>query len=86
MCYQITNVINRDAIEIHAANWMADKALCPPKTSQLLGCLALGKSIGQMAAHPDAPMQTSLFKSGQAIAEFNANMKGEDFELTVIRN
>ena len=84
-CYQITGVINRDMIEIHSANWMADKAICPPKASQLLGCLALGKSVGMMQSNPDAPQQMSLFKSAQAISEFNANMNGEDFELTIIR-
>ena len=85
VCYQITGVVSRGMIEIHSANFMADKSVCPPKTSQLLGCLALGKSIGMMPAHEDAPVQTALFKSKQAIAEFEDNMNKENFLLTVIR-
>lgn len=79
-CYQITGVEGRDMIEIHSANFMGDKS--EGLECQLLGCLALGKSIGKLEGH----RQTALLGSKVAIAEFEANMNKEDFELTVIRN
>jgi hypothetical protein len=75
-CYQIMNVPDRDMIEIHSANYMGDVSL--GKHSQLLGCLALGKSIGMLDG------QMALLSSKVAIAEFEANLKDEDFELTII--
>jgi hypothetical protein len=43
-CYEITDVKNRDKIEIHSANFMGNTA--KGKLNQMLGCAALGKSIG----------------------------------------
>lgn len=83
MCYMITGVQGRAEIEIHSANFAGDKAkglLC-----QLLGCIALGKSIGMLAVDGNAP-QIAVLASKEAIAEFDANLKGEDFTLTITRN
>lgn len=76
-CYQVTAVPYRDFIEIHSANFMGD--VSKGKLSQLLGCISLGKSIGQLNG------QTAVLASKQAIAEFDANMGHEDFELTIMR-
>lgn len=76
-CYQILNVPNRSMIEIHSANWMGD--VSKGKLSQLLGCIALGITIGQLNG------QTALLRSKQAIADFEANLKQADFQLTIIR-
>ena len=74
-CYQITGVPFRDMIEIHSANFMGDTT--KGKLSQLLGCLALGKSVGWLEG------QTAVLASKQAIQEFENNLQQEDFELTI---
>lgn len=75
MCYQVMSVPGRDMIEIHSANWMGDKSL--GLKSQLLGCIALGKSIGMLEG------QTAVIGSRAAIDEFNDAMGAQDFELTI---
>ena len=74
-CYQITGVPFRDMIEIHSANFMGDTT--KGKLSQLLGCVALGKSVGWLEG------QTAVLASKQAIQEFENNLQQEDFELTI---
>jgi len=76
-CYMVTGVPSRSMIEIHSANFMGDAG--QGKLSQLLGCIALGKSIGKLDG------QTAVLASKQAIAEFEASMGGHDFELNIIR-
>jgi hypothetical protein len=51
---------------------------------QLLGCIALGKSLGMLApaGHPE---QMAVLASKTAIEEFEKNLNGEDFILTIIR-
>jgi hypothetical protein len=68
-------------IEIHSANFMGDISL--GKTSQLLGCIALGKNTGKLAPISGGPTQTAVLQSKVAIAEFEANLKAEDFTLTI---
>jgi hypothetical protein len=81
-CYQITAVPGRDMIEIHSANFMGDVSL--GKTCQLLGCVALGKNTGKLAPISGGPAQTAVLQSKIAIAEFEANLKAEDFTLTIM--
>lgn len=76
-CYLVTGVSDRDMIEIHSANYMGDAN--KGKITQLLGCIALGKTVGMLDG------QMAVLQSKQAIAEFEANMAKEDFELTIIR-
>ena len=76
-CYQITGVPHRDMIEIHSANWMGDAR--KGKLSQLLGCVSLGLAYGILNNQP------ALLQSKAAIAQFEAAMNKEDFELTIIR-
>ena len=75
-CYQVTNVPNRDMIEIHSANFMGD--VSQGKISQLLGCIALGLNIGPLEG------QQAVLQSKVAISNFEHNMKEEDFELTIV--
>jgi hypothetical protein len=74
-CYEIMNVPWRDDIEIHSANWMGDAS--KGKLSQLLGCVALGKSFGILEEQP------AILQSKTAISEFETNMKHENFMLTI---
>ena len=74
--YLVNDVPDRNLCEIHPANFMADKSI-PTKQSQLLGCIALGKSVGKLEG------QTALLQSKQAILEFDTNLKMEEFQLTI---
>lgn len=74
-CYQIYNVPNRSLIEIHSANF-------PPQ--QLMGCIALGKETGMMAPYSGAPAQMAVLKSKKAVDEFEEDMQGQIFQLTII--
>lgn len=75
-CYQLKDVPNRNMIQIHSANYMADKS--SGKRSELEGCIALGKSIGVLNG------QTAVLSSKQAISEFETSMNKEDFKLSII--
>ena len=75
LCYQVTGVPGRDMIEIHSANWMGDKS--KGLKSQLLGCIALGKSVGLLEG------QMAVLSSREAVAEFNEEMNASDFQLTI---
>lgn len=79
MCYQVMDVPNRSMIEIHSANWMGD--ITQGKFSQLLGCIALGTTIGILDIHPG---QYALLKSSITVQEFNRRMGGEDFKLVIM--
>jgi len=79
-CYQVYGVPGRDLIEIHSANFMADK----PKAKQLEGCITLGKSKGMMAPSPGKPPQMALLKSRIAVDEFEEEMQGQAFDLLII--
>ena len=74
-CYQVMNVPDRDMIEIHSANFAGD----PNKglISQLLGCIALGMSIGILNG------QLAVLNSKGAIAAFEAKQAKQDFQLTI---
>ena len=76
-CYQITGVPGRDMIEIHSANFMGD--VSKGKTSQLLGCVALGKSVGTLSG------QKAVLASKPAISEFETNLAKQDFKLTILK-
>lgn len=81
-CYQVYGVPDRNVIEIHSANFMGDL----PKAKQLEGCIALGKSKGMLAPSPDKPAQMAILQSKVAIEEFEADLNGDDFELTIIES
>lgn len=77
-CYQVTGVPDRTMIEIHSANWFGDAA--KGRFCQLLGCIALGASIGKLDAHPE---QFALLQSSITVQEFNRRIGGEDFKLVI---
>jgi len=74
-CYQVMNVPGRDMIEIHSANFAGnvDKGFI----SQLLGCIALGMTIGILNG------QLAVLNSKGAIAAFEAKQGKQDFQLTI---
>lgn len=76
-CYQVTGVTGRDMIEIHSANFAGDSS--KGFISQLLGCIALGTSIGVLNG------QLAVLNSKGAIAQFEAKQMGQDFILTIVR-
>ena len=76
-CYMLMDVPNRQAIEIHSANFMGD--VSKGYLSQLLGCIALGSSLGILNG------QHAVLESKVAIARFEANLRQQDFQLIVKR-
>jgi hypothetical protein len=83
-CYMVYNVPNRSMIQIHSANFMGDESA--GRFAQLLGCIALGKKLGNLETFAGSgKFQMAVLQSKGAIAEFEDNMKHEEFLLTVIR-
>lgn len=74
-CYQVMNVPERDMIEIHSANFAGDTS--KGYISQLLGCIALGSSIGILNG------QLAVLNSKGAIATFEDKQAQQDFQLTI---
>jgi len=74
-CYQVMNVAGRDMIEIHSANFGGDSN--KGFISQLLGCIALGNSIGILNG------QLAVLNSKGAIAAFEGKQAQQDFQLTI---
>lgn len=74
-CYQVMDVQGRQMIEIHSANFAGDAS--QGFISQLLGCIALGTSIGVLNG------QLAVLNSKGAIAQFESKQMGQDFTLTI---
>jgi Family of unknown function (DUF5675) len=75
LMYLVEGVLNRAGIRFHAANfagWLAKGLKC-----DLNGCIALGKEIAPMAG------QKALWKSREAMREFEALMAGRPFTLQI---
>lgn len=73
--YEVMNVPRRTSIRIHPANFMGnvEKGL----RSDLLGCIALGRTIGQLKGQP------AILESRLAVAAFMSELKGQPFELEI---
>ena len=73
--YTMQDVPCRSECEIHAGNFCGDvdKGL----RSDVKGCVILGKAFGQIEG------QDAVLKSKQAVSEFEDEMAGEDFMLTI---
>lgn len=67
--YEVLDVKDRAGIRIHSANYR----------SQLLGCIALGDKVMDI----NADGEDDVANSRATIAEFEANMKYEDFILII---
>lgn len=74
-CYQVMDVPGRQMIEIHSANFAGDAS--KGFISQLLGCIALGTSIGILND------QLAVLNSKGAIASFEAKQQKQDFQLEI---
>lgn len=74
-CYYVLNVPGRSDIEIHSANWAGDEE--KGFKCQLLGCLAPGRAIGELAG------QKAVLSSRDALAGFESDLSGEAFILTI---
>lgn len=78
--YHLNDTNGRHAIEVHAANFAGDVTL--GWKSQLHGCCAPGKSMGQLD-RGDGVMQNAILQSRLALDEFMAAADGEDLSVEV---
>ena len=80
--WAVQDVPGRSGVRFHAANYAGWEGKVNPRTgkefkSELDGCIALGKSEGEMSG------QWALLQSKTAIAEFEEFMGDEPFRLVV---
>jgi Family of unknown function (DUF5675) len=80
--YRFTDVPGRDLIEIHAATWAGDVSL--GWHSDLLGCIAPGKSRGELVPPDVGKPQACILRSRDALTEFMAACKEEDIQVEVV--
>lgn len=73
--YLLKEVPGRNAIRIHAANYMGDRAM--KLRSQLDGCIALGDGFGWL------DKQQFLKNSAESVRLFDNTMKGDAFTLVI---
>lgn len=81
-CYLVTGVPGRSAIEIHAANYAGDVE--KGYRSDLLGCIALGTTVGPLEIPGPLHEQLCVLNSRVAIGEFEAKLAKADFQLTIV--
>lgn len=74
-CYGIEGVPKRSDVEIHAGNFCGDTSA--GLKSDVLGCLILGRAIGEIGN------QKALLSSKDALQAFQADLNGEAFTLTI---
>ncbi|MCX5785669.1 MAG: DUF5675 family protein [Elusimicrobia bacterium] len=84
--YHVLGTCRRENVEIHSANWAGDRL--KGKVSQLLGCIAPGSSIADIAlpasfGKPAGAKQLGVTDSKNTLAALMADMNGEDFQLTI---
>ena len=74
-CYEVLDVPGRTAILLHSANWY----------QQLLGCVALGRAIGEVEGYweDSAIKQKGVVSSKDAIKGFEDDLNGESFNLRI---
>jgi hypothetical protein len=82
--YHVQNVPNRSEIEIHSANLMGDTS--KGYVSQLLGCIAPGKSVATFPAGT-APAghlaQKGVTSSTEALTALQADLGTDPWTLTI---
>ena len=79
-CYEIS-VPGHEGVLIHHGNWAG--SVVDGEFSNFKGCLGLGKERARMIPPGYTQPQEAIEHSNQAIAEFEAEMKKEDFTLVV---
>lgn len=77
--YHVLDVIGRDAIEIHSANWAGD--VDKGFKAQLLGCFAPGITYGDVTI--DGHTQWGILKSKVALGALEDLLSQQDFILHV---
>jgi len=79
--YRLEDAHGRSEILIHAANFGG--CIDMGYNSELLGCIAVGKSIGPLRTSMRGKMQQALRHSGQALQEFMEAVAGADLEIEI---
>jgi Family of unknown function (DUF5675) len=82
--YHLQGVPGRDAIEIHNANFCGDVTL--GKKSQVLGCMAIGNSVGPLPIDPkdpDSPQQMAVLDSIHGLEAFMEFCQGQDLKIII---
>lgn len=74
LVYRLADVPGRTNVLIHKGNFAADAG---HGKSDIEGCILLGNAIGEIAG------QRALLSSKDAVARFESEMEGENFELTI---
>ncbi len=74
-CYWLGGVLGREAVEIHAANFMGDKTKA--FKSELLGCIAPGLDVGILAS------QKAVIHSKEALIALETNLNCENLLLKI---
>jgi hypothetical protein len=76
MCFEVSDVPNRNHILLHAANWMGDAS--KGYKCQLLGCIAIGLEVGELEG------QKAVMYSKAGLTHFENEMNLQDFILVII--
>lgn len=74
--YHLQDVLGRSVIEIHSGNWCGNRA--NGLRSDVDGCILLGGRRGVVDGQP------GVVESRDAVAEFEAYLAGEDFEIEIV--
>lgn len=80
MCYEAEAVPGRSNIQIHSANFAGD--VLRGWESQLLGCIALGESAGQLK-NKDGILQKAVLASRAMMKKFEESTQGETLEIAI---
>ena len=78
--YHVLDVEGRGDVEIHVGNWCGDKD--KGYASNVLGCIVVGKTVAKISPI-NMPPQEAVTASTTALAEFEKEMDGENFQLTI---
>lgn len=78
--YQVKDVLGRDHVLIHPANFAGDEAI--GWTTELQGCIAPGMKRGKMR-NSSGKMQRAVLVSRQAVRALMDWAKGEPFTLEI---
>ena len=81
MVYELQNVPDREAIEVHVANWAGDVEL--GYHSDLRGCMAPGTGRGELVPPGGDMKQKAVLHSGIALDALFAATNGEDIQIEI---
>lgn len=81
-CYEIMDVPDRTDVLIHKGNWCGD--VDQDLHSDVLGCVLLGRTFGEVHHPTGGWSQYGLSGSGEAIKRFHELMNQEEGEITIV--